>query len=36
VIRVDDATITVIRAGSIAPERIEQAWSRIAAEQPAT
>lgn len=36
VIRVDDATITVIRAGSIAPERIAQAWSRIAAEQPAT
>jgi L-threonylcarbamoyladenylate synthase len=36
VIRVDDATITVIRAGSIASERIEQAWSRIATEQPAT
>ncbi len=36
VIRVDDARITVIRAGSIAPTRIAQAWSRIAAEQAAT
>lgn len=35
VIRVDDARITVIRAGSIAPERIDQAWSRIVAELPA-
>lgn len=35
VIRVDNARITVIRAGSIPPERIERAWSRIAAEQPA-
>lgn len=33
VIRVDDARITVIRAGSIPPERIEHAWSRIAAGQ---
>jgi L-threonylcarbamoyladenylate synthase len=35
VIRVDDARISVIRAGTIAPERIERAWSRIVAEQPA-
>jgi tRNA A37 threonylcarbamoyladenosine synthetase subunit TsaC/SUA5/YrdC len=31
VIRVDNARISVIRAGSIAPERIERAWSRIVA-----
>jgi L-threonylcarbamoyladenylate synthase len=31
VIRVDNATISVIRAGSIAPDRIERAWSRIVA-----
>lgn len=36
VIRVDDARITVIRAGSIAPEHIEQVWSRITNELPAT
>lgn len=36
VIRVDGARITVIRAGSISPERIEQSWSRITAEQHAT
>jgi L-threonylcarbamoyladenylate synthase len=31
VIRVDNARISVIRAGSIAPERIERVWSRIVA-----
>ena len=31
VIRVDDARIAVIRHGSIAPERIEEVWSRIVA-----
>lgn len=35
VIRVDSARISVIRAGSIPPDRIERAWSRIMADQPA-
>jgi L-threonylcarbamoyladenylate synthase len=35
VVRVDNARISVIRAGSIATERIERAWSLILAEQPA-
>jgi L-threonylcarbamoyladenylate synthase len=31
VIRVDGARITVIRAGSISPERLEEAWVRVGA-----